>query len=628
MILLILMFKNSRFTLFCVFIFCSFISMGQSKDDNVIISGQEDTYRYLKNGNKDFQIEEKSVIEYTCIGDVKPITVYKFYSATSEIKKVRVKGIKRVVPRYEMYQSKSLFYSDTRVCYFSLPFSKKNESAQVTFVKKYSDLQSLFFIPISDDQFIKKKVIRFEVPDWMEIDLIERNFDSSIQKDSIRDDKNRTNTYIYTVENQKAIKQEENMPRYAYPYIYVIPRSVRVDGLKQPLFDNFDHLYAWLHNYVLLSGNKEDIVKQKAQEITNNCKTDDEKIKALFSWVQDNIRYLANEYGIEAYKPDAAHEVIRKKYGDCKGMSNLLKCLLHAQGFDARLVWLGTKEISIDSSVPLPLGDHMICALKCNNTIYYLDPTAKFMPFGQYPQYIQGKTVLIEDDKNYLLEKVPILPPSSNTESLSCEFTIEDQSLRCKSKIEYSGESKQDIMSAIQSTKNIELMSALKTFLERGNVQDKVSDIELSGANSLSEKMELTYNEVRKSNIKKHANELFIGMDSFRDFNTMGIDTVKRQNDYLFTYKRHIVRDERLLIPKGYRLKSYPSNLKVEEKGYSFVLNYTIVDNKIIYHKEITILEPWLKKADFSTWNSNIEKLKKAYLEQVILIQTSDTNED
>jgi len=622
------MFKKSKFILFCVFIFCSIVSFGQSKDDNVIISSQEDTYRYLKNGNNDFQIEEKSFIEYTCIGEVRPITVSRFYNNTSEIKKVTIKGIKRVIPRYETYQSKSLFYSDTRVCYFNLPFSKKNESAQVSFVKKYNDLQSLLFIPISDDQYIKKKIIRFEVPDWMEIDLTERNFDINIQKETKRDDKSRTNTYIYTIENQKAITYEENMPDYTYPYLLIIPRSVMVDGLKQPLFNNLDQLYAWLHNYVLMSGNDEDIVKQKAQEITNDCKTDEDKIKALFSWVQDNIRYLANEYGIEAYKPDAAHEVIRKKYGDCKGMSNLLKCLLNAEGYDARLVWLETKEICFDSSVPLPIVDHMICALKWNDTIYYLDPTAKFMPFGQYPQYIQGKTVLIEDGKSYLLEKVPIFPPSLNTDSLFCEFTIEDHSLRCKSKIEYNGESKQEIMSAIQSTKNIELMNTLKTFLERGNVQDKVSDIELSGANSLSDKVELKYNEVRKSNIKSIANELYIGMDSFRDFNTMDIDTAKRQNDYLFPYKRHLVRNEQLLIPDGYRLKSHPSNLKIEEEGYSFVLNYTVVDNRIIYHKEITILEPWLKKADFSKWNSNIEKLKKAYLEQVILIQKSDKNEE
>ena len=39
------------------------------------------------------------------------------------------------------------------------------------------------------------------------------------------------------------------------------------------------------------------------------------------------------EAGILGHKPDTPAEVLRKRYGDCKGMAILLRTLLKAQGF-------------------------------------------------------------------------------------------------------------------------------------------------------------------------------------------------------------------------------------------------------------------------------------------------------
>ena len=64
-----------------------------------------------------------------------------------------------------------------------------------------------------------------------------------------------------------------------------------------------------------------------------------------YAWVQRNIRYLAYEAGISAHQPALPAETIRKRYGDCKAMSLLLKTLLRAQGFDARQTDIGTDDV-------------------------------------------------------------------------------------------------------------------------------------------------------------------------------------------------------------------------------------------------------------------------------------------
>jgi len=265
------------------------------------------------------------------------------------------------------------------------------------------------------------------------------------------------------------------------------------------------------------------------------------------------------------------------------------------------------------------LADHMICVLQWKGKRYYLDPTVRFMSLGEYPQWIQGKTVLIGNGPDYIMEQIPGLSPLMNTDSLFSVFTIDKNGLTGKSLNVYRGESRQMIMSAIQATKTNEQNDALKQFLGRGRVNDKIENIQLSGTSSLADKIEISYCETRKSDIKRIDDELYVNLNICQDFINTKIDTSRRRNDYLLPYKDHIVRESHLIIPSDYEVASLPVKFRIEKKNYSFLISYTIDKGKISYHKEITIFDPWIKKENFTAWNSDIDALKKAYLEQIIL---------
>ncbi len=593
----------------------------QTDDDHVIISNKTDIYSYEFSSERVINIREESFAEYTCIGKIESVTIVKFFDHESKIEKVKIKGVKGSVPRYEMYRQEGIFYNDKKVCYFELPFSRKNEVAQVLFGKVYENICSFFIIPIAEPQFIKKKTVKLIVPDWLTIDLIELNFRNNIRKSIERNTRDNTTIYTFDIEDQDKMTDEPNMPGYTYiyPYILVVPKKSIIDKKETYYFDSFDHLYKWYRDINSLLNNNEDIIGEKAKEVTQGCESEEDKIKSLLSWVQNNIRYLAFEYGIAGFKPDDAHEVLRKKFGDCKGMSNLLKSFLKAEGFDARLAWVGTREAAFDLSVPLPLADHMICVLQWKGKRYYLDPTVRFMSLGEYPQWIQGKTVLIGNGPDYIMEQIPGLSPLMNTDSLFSVFTIDKNGLTGKSLNVYRGESRQMIMSAIQATKTNEQNDALKQFLGRGRINDKIENIQLSGTSSLADKIEISYCETRKSDIKSIDEELYVNLNICQDFINTKIDTSRRRNDYLLPYKDHIVRESHLIIPSNYEVASLPVKFRIEKKNYSFLISYTIDNGKIRYHKEITIFDPWIKKENFTAWNSDIDALKKAYLEQIIL---------
>ena len=59
-------------------------------------------------------------------------------------------------------------------------------------------------------------------------------------------------------------------------------------------------------------GNETTTIKTKAEEITKGITGDVEKVKALYQWMQDNIRYIAYEDGIAGFKPEKPRKYSEK----------------------------------------------------------------------------------------------------------------------------------------------------------------------------------------------------------------------------------------------------------------------------------------------------------------------------
>src|SRR6185295_4790856 len=124
------------------------------------------------------------------------------------------------------------------------------------------------------------------------------------------------------------------------------------------------------------------------------------KIKSIYYWVQDNIRYIAFESGIAGFQPANADQVYKNKYGDCKGMANLLAAMLKIGGYDSRLTWIGTKDIPYDYSIPsLCINNHMICSVMLKDSLYFLDGTETYISMGDYADRIQGRPAMIQNGK-------------------------------------------------------------------------------------------------------------------------------------------------------------------------------------------------------------------------------------
>jgi transglutaminase-like putative cysteine protease len=118
-------------------------------------------------------------------------------------------------------------------------------------------------------------------------------------------------------------------------------------------------------------------MKQKVQELTAGAATDMEKIKALFYFVSNKIRYMGitPEKDRPGFEPHDVCITFDKKYGVCRDKAALLVSLLRLAGLNAYpvLVSVGTHK---DAEVPDPFFNHAIVGVELEKgKIELMDPT-------------------------------------------------------------------------------------------------------------------------------------------------------------------------------------------------------------------------------------------------------------
>ena len=520
------------------------------------------------------------------------------------------------------YQQDDIFHSDSKVCSVKFPLDEKGKSFTYTYQNNFRDVKYLTSLYFHNPIPSVEKIIEFRVPSWLETDLREFNFvKTAIEKTSVKE--NDITRIIYKLKEVPGFQRESSSPHHAisYPHIICVNKSYTENGQRKVLFESVKDLYKWYHSVCSSIGNEPAALKEKVAALTAGKKTDMEKIESLFYWVQDNIRYIAFEDGIMGFKPDAAQNVLNKKYGDCKGKANLLKEMLKLAGYDARLTWIGTSDLPYDYSLPsLAVDNHMICTVILNGKKYFLDGTEDYIALNDYAQRIQGKQVLIEDGENFIIDKVPDFPAERNRVKTMIKMNIEEGTIKGNTAIEYNGESKIMLQRAYSSIRTESKKDALSGFLRKSNDNVVVNNIKEPEFNERQKALQVSFDFTANNQVTKTGNELYVVMDWDKEFSGMEFDG-NRKNDYEFNQKYYLTSQAELEIPAGYKVDYLPESFKKTTPEYSFEGSFTNKGKSIVYTKTIIVNKPILHKTGFEQWNSFIKSINKFYNDQVVLVK-------
>ncbi len=596
------------------------------EDDKVIVKSYVKKLTFFKNKKKQLsakltisqEVESKTNLPYTFSHSI-------FFDDDTKVNKLENHSGRKSVkinPIISDYESDGIFHSDLKICYFEHSFYKKGDNFKFSYEKIFTDLKFLDPLYFNDVYPIETSSLIIEKPAWVKLDLRELNFDLEKPEFTL-EKKSNSEIYTYSLTNLPAGFKHKSAPSRSKinAHLIIIPNSYQHDGQSIKLIEKVDDLYSWYSSLVDEIGNDNNGLGEIVQTLTQGKDNDLDKIKAIFYWVQDNIRYIAFESGIMGFKPESCQKVFNNKYGDCKGMANLTKEMLHLAGYDARLTWLGTADIPYDYDIPSLLVDnHMICTVIVNGEKIFLDPTEKYAELYNYAFRIQGQQALIEDGDGFIIERIPSLDASFNKESSQHTLAIKEDQLVGKGLVNFKGNRKTYIFNILSNYPQKEWEELMKNYISNGDKNVQTTLHADPNLNNRDNDFKLEYDIIMDHHLIDLGDELYINLES--DFSFQKLDMPDDRNvSYEFSGKYFIEHTSILEFPEQWKVSYLPEAMNIEQEQYSFSLSFEESQNQVIYKKRIAIKDVMLNVSDFKEWNEAIKQLNEFYADQIILVK-------
>lgn len=265
------------------------------------------------------------------------------------------------------------------------------------------------------------------------------------------------NIYEWKLSNADAIRVEENKPSWYDPYPMIMISE----------FSNWEAVTAWASELFPFALPLPDELLKKVTEIKAGHATQEAQILAAMRFVQDGVRYMGIEMGVNSHKPHAPAQILAQRFGDCKDKAYLLCTLLKALSIEAYPVLTNTYyKKTIGSWLPMPtMFDHVTVCIQWQGKTIWIDPTIAYqrgpLASRSYPDYQAG---LVIRQGTTGITTIPL--QESGKISTREIFTVKrvNGKVRLEAITNFSGSFADDIRYSFHNTSLTELRNDFKRF--------------------------------------------------------------------------------------------------------------------------------------------------------------------
>lgn len=432
--------------------------------------------------------------------------------------------------------------------------------------------------------------------------------------------------YKWTQKEIKPVKFESNSPGYLYlvPHINIYIKDYTIDGKKVDILDDVNKLYTYYKSFTKNLNQTEDpTLKAITLKITENQANDDDKMKSIFYWVKDNIKYVAFENGYEGFIPREASLICERKFGDCKDMASIITAMAkYANVKNVYISWIGTRDIpySYNELATPAVDNHMIAVYKKGDEYVFLDATDKETIYGIPTAFIQGKEALYGDGENFKIIPVPIIPAEKNGINEQVKLAIEKDKLVGSGKLQFNGYNRSHILSRIGDATNKTRFEMIKSLVLKGNNKFNLKDFTEENIKDRDKPYQINYNFDLGNYIVRADKEIYINLFLEKPLEKTTIEK-DRIAKFEFDFLTFINSQYEFEIPKNCTVKYLPKNFSLDNDYLKVDFVYEVKNNKIILNIQLKQKKLLLDKSDFEEWNKTIKNLKNNYTETLILLE-------
>lgn len=427
-------------------------------------------------------------------------------------------------------------------------------------------------------------------------------------------------TYTWHVANLKAFKEEEGVPSW---------REVsRIDF--SPVKFQYNHfegdMSSWTAFGKWIQGLNSDVNTlpparvAELQQMTAHLKTDKEKAKFLYEYMQQNMRYVSIQLGIGGFKPFAASFVDQKKYGDCKALSNYMYAMLKAVNIPANyaLINSGINGEPASAAFSQNRFNHAILCIPLKGDTTWLECTSTTQPFGKLGTFTENRTALLITDDGGKLVNTPVTKAEDNVFNSIVSIKLNaDGSAKTNIKIAGTGEYRDMYLGLAQipldKQKEVLLRSMhikQPSFFDFKPAEDK------DGVKQVD--IELEYDKFSDVNT---GSKQFYRPAAFDIWTFTCPAAEKRKADFYFEHPLQKNSVTTIELPEGFEVETLPANQSLKFTYGSFDVSYVYdaTANRVTGTTKFNLNKHIIPAAKYTEMQQYMDAVAKAQNKKLVI---------
>jgi hypothetical protein len=365
-----------------------------------------------------------------------------------------------------------------------------------------------------------------------------------------------------------------------------------------------------------LSPQQADIIKK----MTDTIKTDKDKAKFLYKYLQNNVRYVNIVLGIGGLKPLPATFVDEKKYGDCKALSNYMRAMLKAVNINAyyAIVNAGPNAEPEDFNFPYDVTNHIILCVPFKNDTTWLECTSSHNPFGWLSSFTENRNALLITEDGGKLVNTPRSKATDNQFTAEQHIALQpDGSAKVHIRLIGSGEYRLDYL-GVEAAK---IDEQKQFWLEQLQVkQPSVFNFE-SGKDTGGEKGVDLDMEYDKFCDVMAGDKQFYRPSGFKLWSNTVPIMEKRKTDFYWEWPRIKSCVTTIDLPQGYEVESLPVNasLKFTYGNYDISYVYNKDKNQVTSTAKFVLNNQVIPAARYTEMQQFMDAVAKAQNKKLVI---------
>ncbi|MCK7554520.1 hypothetical protein MKQ70_05670 [Chitinophaga sedimenti] len=357
-------------------------------------------------------------------------------------------------------------------------------------------------------------------------------------------------------------------------------------------------------------------------QLTDHLTDPKEKISALYTYLQQNTRYILVMFGIGGFQTYDAMYVATKGYGDCKALSNYMCALLKEAGIRANytLVRAGQGNTEMMEDFPVSRFNHVIVNVPLEKDTVWLECTSQTLPAGYLSGFTAGRPVLSVDENGGKLVRTPKYGMAQNQATSLVNAVIDENGDASIKVLNHSTGQLQDEQHSI-----IHSMSREKQLEElRDNISLASYDIVDFGYKEYPGRLPALDEQLH---IKAAAyasvtgKRMFIVPNILSRSNTRLPDDSARLSEIFLPYSARSVDTVMITIPSGYKLESGFQPVAIANKFGKYAASAKLEGDRIVYVRSREIYDGVFPPSDVQELKAFYDQVFKSDRSRMVLVK-------